>query len=181
MLLRTIIEEKKRKYRKKDNIFQAKLEALKHWILSCPDVNMDELKYAISLLQIINLEAQVINFVFLTLATKIKESINWDDVLKITSLRPSDVKKAIWSRLSNDEKERLNQMKYQYENELKEWLTSENLSIVALDLEACEDIEMISLLWRIYNRQAIRLASKQVASHKADQISEWIQQLDTVT
>lgn len=180
MLLRPIIEVKKRKYRKTDNRFQANMEALKHWVLSCPDVNMDELKYAVSLLEFVNFEAQVINFVFWALVTKIKQALNWDDVLQITSRRPPDVKKVIWSRLSSDEKNRLNQMKYQYENELKEWLTSENLSRVALDLEACEDIEMISLLWSIYNRQAIRLASKQVVSHKADQINEWIQQLDAV-
>lgn len=180
MLLRPILEVKKRKYHKTDNRFQANLEALKHWILSCQDINMDELKYAVSLLEFVNLEEQIINFVFLALANKIKQAINWDEVLQITSRRPHDVKKVIWSRLSSTEKNRLNQMKYQYEKELKEWLTEENLSRVALDLEACEDIEMISFLWRIYNRQAIRLASKQVVSHKAGQISEWIQQLDAV-
>lgn len=51
------------------------------------------------------------------------------------------------AHLSRPERDRLNQMKAEYEKEIKEieeWLTEENLAIIAGDLEACSDIERIT-------------------------------------
>ena len=142
---------------------------------------MAELKYAIYLLELDSMEAQIINYVLLILVSKIRQAKTWDDVTKIVSNRPNDVKKVIWSRLASNEKDRLNQMKHQYEQELKQWLTEENLQYVTHDLSVCEDIEMVSSLWQIYNRQAMRLASQRIGGHKGDQIGEWIKQLDAMS
>lgn len=72
-------------------------------------------------------------------------------------------------------------MKAQYENEMKEWLTEENLVAIAGDLEICEDIEMISDLWEIYKKPAIKAAIDLVSNDRRGQITQWITQLDTVT
>ena len=181
VLLRPILEVKKRKERRKENQFQLYLNTLRSWILSCQDLNMAELKYAISLLEMDSMSAQIINYVMLILVSKIRQAKTWDDVTKMVSNRPNDVKKIIWSRLASNEKDRLNQMKHQYEQELKQWLTEENLEYVTHDLLVCEDIEMVSSLWQIYNRQAMRLASKRIIGHKGNQISEWIKQLDAMS
>lgn len=81
------------------------------------------------------------------------------------------------AHLSRPERDRLNQMKAEYEKEIKEieeWLTEENLAIIAGDLEACSDIEMISSLWQIYNKQAIKVAIERLCADKRDQINQWI-------
>lgn len=179
-LLRPIIEAKKRKYYKTDNKFNIYLNILKDWSLSHQVLNMDEFKYAISILELSNLEKSIINFIIQNLVNKIKQSQNWDDILKITSTRPKDVKQFIWSKFSTDEQYRLNQMKCDYEHDLKQWLTPENLSDIARDLEHCQDIETVSYLWNSYNREAIRLASKLIIGDKGSQVNGWVQKLDTV-
>ncbi|MBR8832541.1 MAG: DEAD/DEAH box helicase [Stigonema ocellatum SAG 48.90 = DSM 106950] len=181
VLLRPILELKKSQKRKTTHQIQIYLDGLKTWILSHQDLNIAELKYAVYLLELDNSESQIINYLMLVLSSKIRKAKTWDDVAKIMSSRPNDVKKIIWSRLASNEKDKLNQMKFQYEQELKEWLTEENLEDLANDLSVCDDIEMISSLWQIYNRQAIRLASKKIIGHQGVQIAEWIKQLDAMS
>ncbi len=72
-------------------------------------------------------------------------------------------------------------MKAEYEKEIEEWLTEENLAIIAGDLEACSDIEMISSLWQIYNKQAIKVAIERLCADKRDQINQWIAELDAAS
>jgi hypothetical protein len=97
------------------------------------------------------------------------------------SRRPDSVKKVIWSNLSSFERNRLNQMKAEYENEIQKWLTEENLAVIAADLEICEDMGMISDLWQIYKKQAIYAAIERLTAEKRDQINQWITQLDAAS
>lgn len=64
---------------------------------------------------------------------------------------------------------------------MKEWLTEENLAVIASDLEICEDIEMISDLWEIYKKPAIKAAIDLVSADRRGQVMQWITQLDTVS
>lgn len=52
---------------------------------------------------------------------------------------------------------------------------------IALDLEACINLEMVWELWHIYNREAIRLASRRLIGDKGDQIRALIQKIDDFT
>lgn len=69
-------------------------------------------------------------------------------------------------------------MKVEHEKELEQWLSEENLITIASYLEACEDMEMISSLWQIYNKEAIRVASQRLSTDKLDRINQWISQLE---
>lgn len=75
-------------------------------------------------------------------------------------------------------------MKADYENlinELQDWLTEENLALVADYLSDCQDISMISSLREIYHKLIIKAAIDRVSQDKRDQISQWVAQLERRT
>lgn len=109
-----------------------------------------------------------------SLVYKIRNAQEWTDVAKIMSSRPDNVKQVIWSRLSNQEKNRFKTMKVNYEkemNEIQEWLTEENLVLIAEYLSACQDIEMISSLCQIYKKPVIQAALDRISDDKRYQIN----------
>ncbi|MBC1270875.1 ATP-dependent helicase, partial (plasmid) [Trichormus variabilis FSR] len=66
-------------------------------------------------------------------------------------------------------------------NELQDWLTEENLTLVADYLSDCQDISMISSLCEIYHKLVIKAAIDRVSQDKRDQISQWVAQLERRT
>ncbi|WP_256874682.1 DEAD/DEAH box helicase [Nostoc sp. C057] len=178
VLLLPIIEAKKRKFRSQEKKLLFYNDTIKNWFLNCQELTLSELIYAIQLLEC---SEWAFEYSIKCLVSRVRNAIEWENVTRIMSRRPDNVKKVIWSNLSGLEKDRLNQMKAQYENEMKEWLTEENLVAIAGDLEICEDIEMISDLWEIYKKPAIKAAIDLVSNDRRGQITQWITQLDTVT
>lgn len=179
-LLRPVIELKKRKLRK-NNSFGAKVEAIKNWMSIHQDVNLDEIKYAISLLELNYSEAPVISYLMAIITAKMREVSDWDSVTKLMFHRSTDVKQAVWNKLTKSEKHKFNTWKHEYNQQLAIWATEDNLKAIAMDLEACTTLEMVWELWHIYNREAIRLASKRVIGDKGDRIRALIQKIDDFT
>jgi superfamily II DNA or RNA helicase len=176
LLLRPIIEAKKRKFRSEGKKLFFYNSTIRSWFLDCQELTLTELLYAI---QLLGCPEQTFESSIECLAFKVRNAKEWSDVTQIMSRRPDSVKKVIWSNLSSFERNRLNQMKAEYENEIQKWLTEENLAVIAADLEICEDIGMISDLWQIYKKQAIYAAIERLTADKRDQINQWITQLDT--
>jgi P4 family phage/plasmid primase-like protien len=58
------------------------------------------------------------------------------------------------------------------------WMNEENLQAMADDLEACDDIEMLQIIREIYNKEALKVASRRISLGKREQIKRWIAQLD---
>jgi superfamily II DNA or RNA helicase len=174
-LLLPILQAKKRKFRNEEKKFLFYNDTIKNLFLNCQELTLLELNYAVELL---GCTEWAFEYSIECLASRVRKAKEWEDVTKIMSRRPDVVKKVIWTQLSRPERDRLNQMKAHYEKEIEEWLTEENLAIVAGDLEACSDIEMISSLWEIYNKQAIRVAAGRLSADQRDKINQWIAQLD---
>lgn len=174
-LLLPILQAKKRKFRNEEKKFLFYNDTIKNLFLNCQELTLSELNYAVELL---GCTEWAFEYSIECLASRVRKAKEWEDVTKIMSRRPDVVKKVIWTQLSRPERDRLNQMKAHYEKEIEEWLTEENLAIVAGDLEACSDIEMISSLWKIYNKQAIRVAVGRLSGDQRDKINQWIAQLD---
>ena len=179
-LLRPLIELKKRKLRN-NSTFGAKAEVMKNWMSIHQDVNLDEIKYAISLLELSYSEAPIISYLMAIITSKMREASDWDSVTKLMSHRSTDVKQAVWNKLTKSEKYKFNTWKHEYNQELAIWATEDNLKAIVLDLEACTTLEMVWELWHIYNREAIRLASKRLIGDKGDQIRALIQKIDIIT
>ncbi|UKP01105.1 DEAD/DEAH box helicase [Nostoc sp. UHCC 0870] len=175
ILLVPIIQAKKRKFRSPEKKLIFYNSTIRNWFLNCQEVNLRELLYAIELL---GCPEEIFDESIEFLAYRVRNAQEWLDVTKIMSSRPDNVKKVIWTRLSHLEKDRLNKMKAEYENETKEWLSEENLSTTAEYLEACQDMEMFSCLWQIYKKPAIKAAIERLSADKRDQINQWIAQLD---
>jgi hypothetical protein len=175
VLLVLIIQAKKRKFRSPEKKLIFYNSTIRNWFLNCQEVNLRELLYAIELL---GCPEEIFDESIEFLAYRVRNAQEWLDVTKIMSSRPDNVKKVIWTRLSHLEKDRLNKMKAEYENETKEWLSEENLSTTAEYLEACQDMEMFSCLWQIYKKPAIKAAIERLSADKRDQINQWIAQLD---
>ncbi|BAY46612.1 putative helicase [Scytonema sp. HK-05] len=178
VLLLPILQAKKRKFRNEEKKFLFYNDTIKNLFLNCQELTLSELNYAVELL---GCTEWAFEYSIECLASRVRKAKEWEDVTKIMSRRPDVVKKVIWTQLSRPERDRLNQMKAHYEKEIEEWLTEENLAIVAGDLEACSDIEMISSLWQIYNKQAIRVAVERLSADQRDKINQWIAQLDTAS
>ncbi|MDZ8106723.1 MAG: DEAD/DEAH box helicase [Nostoc sp. DedQUE12a] len=177
-LLTPIIEAKKRKFRSQEKKLIFYSSTIRSWFLDCQEINLTELIYAIELL---DCSQQTFELSIESLIYRIRNAQEWTDVAKIMSSRPDNVKKAIWSRLSHLEKDRFKIMKVKYEkemNEIQEWLTEENLVLVAEYLSACQDLEMISSLWQIYKKPVIQAAIDRIANEKRYQINQWIAQLN---
>lgn len=174
-LLLPILQAKKRKFRNEEKKFLFYNDTIKNLFLNCQELTLLELNYAVELL---GCTEWAFEYSIECLASRVRKAKEWEDVTKIMSRRPDVVKKVIWTQLSRPERDRLNQMKAHYEKEIEEWLTEENLAIVAGDLEACSDIEMISSLWEIYNKQAIRVAAGRLSADQRDKINQWIAELD---
>jgi len=174
-LLLPILQAKKRKFRNEEKKFLFYNDTIKNLFLNCQELTLLELNYAVELL---GCTEWAFEYSIECLASRVRKAKEWEDVTKIMSRRPDVVKKVIWTQLSRPERDRLNQMKAHYEKEIEEWLTEENLAIVAGDLEACSDIEMISSLWEIYNKQAIRVAAGRLSDDQRDKINQWIAELD---
>lgn len=174
LLLRPIIEAKKRKFRSEGKKLFFYNSTIRSWFLDCQELTLTELLYAI---QLLGCPEETFESSIECLAFKVRNAKEWSDVMRIMSCRPDSVKKVIWSNLSVSERNRLNQMKAEYETEIKKWLTEENLAVIAADLEICEDIGMISDLWQIYKKQAIYAAIERLTADKRDQINQWITQL----
>ena len=178
VLLHPIIQAKKRKFRTQEKKLLFYNDTIKNWFLNCQELTLSELIYAIQLLEC---PKGVFEYIIRCLVYRVCNATEWEHVTQIMSDRPHSVKKVIWSNLSGLEKDRLNQMKVQYENEMKKWLTEENLAVIAGDLEICEDIGMISDLWEIYKKLAIKAAIDLLSPDKRGQIRQWITQLETVS
>jgi superfamily II DNA or RNA helicase len=179
-MLRPIIEIKKKKFRG-NKTYNQKVQTIKDWVHENSNVNLDEIRYAISLMELTVTEAPLINHILMSIVWQIRASADWDDVIKHMSSRTDDVKKAVWNRLEYYEKEKLNNWKKTYDEELKVWETEENLKLIQKDLETCENFEMFEELWLIYNKQAIRNASKRIVSDKGTVIREWIGKVDNLS
>ncbi|HIK06603.1 MAG TPA: DEAD/DEAH box helicase family protein [Trichormus sp. M33_DOE_039] len=175
VLLVPIIQAKKRKFRSPEKKLIFYNSTIRNWFFNCQEVNLRELLYAIELL---GCPEEIFDESIEFLVYRVRKAQEWSDVTKIMSSRPDNVKKVIWTRLSHLEKDRLNLMKAEYENETKEWLTEENLSTTAEYLEACQDMEMFSSLWQIYKKPAIKAAIERLSADKRDQINQWMAQLD---
>ncbi|MBW4565179.1 MAG: DEAD/DEAH box helicase [Mojavia pulchra JT2-VF2] len=177
-LLTSIIEAKKRKFRNQDKKLVFYRFTIRNWFLNCQELTLSELIYAIELL---DCPQQTFESSIESLVYRVRNAQEWPDVATIMSNRPDSVKKTIWSRLSSLEKDKLKTMKVNYDNEInemKEWLTEENLSATAEYLSACQDIEMFDSLWQIYKKPAIKAAINRITNDKRDQINQWIAQLD---
>ncbi|MBD2498881.1 DEAD/DEAH box helicase [Nostoc sp. FACHB-280] len=180
-LLTSVIEAKKRKFRNQEKKLIFYSATIRSWFLNCPEVNLTELIYATELL---DCPPQTFESSIESLVYKIRNAQEWTDVTKIMSNRPDHVKKVIWSRLSHEEKDRFKIMKVNYEkemNEIQEWLTEENLVLVAEYLSACQDVEMISSLCQIYKKPVIQAAIDRISDDKRYQINQWITQLYKVS
>ncbi|WP_414541714.1 DEAD/DEAH box helicase family protein [Nostoc sp. CCY0012] len=176
VLLRPIIEAKKRKFRNQEKRLFFYSSTIINWFFNCQEVNLTELIYAI---QLIECPEEIFESSIEFLAYRVRHAREWEDVTKIMSHRPDNVKKVIWSRLSSREKDFFKRMKDKYENETQEWLTEENLGLIAEYLEACQDIEMFSSLWKIYQKTSVKIAASRLSGDKRNQINQWITQLDT--
>ncbi len=111
-LLRPLIELKKRKL-PNNSTFGAKAQAMKNWMSIHQDVNLDEIKYAISLLELGYSEAPIISYLIMTITTKMREASDWDSVTKLMSHRSTDVKQAVWNELTKSEKYKFNTWKHE--------------------------------------------------------------------
>jgi superfamily II DNA or RNA helicase len=178
LLLRPIVEAKKRKFRSEGKKLLFYNSTIRSWFLDCQELTLTELLYAI---QLLDCPKETFESSIECLAFKVRNAKEWSDVTLIMSRRPDSVKKVIWSNLSVSERNRLNQMKAEYENEIQKWLTEENLAVIAADLEICEDMGMISDLWQIYNKQAIYAAIERLTADKRDQINQWITQIEAAS
>lgn len=123
-------------------------------------------------------EESIVNTILIGIVGKIRMSSDWYDITKHMSERAGDVKKAVWDKLEVYEKEKLNNWKKRYLEELEVWNTEENLTAIQRDLEACENCEMVEELWQIFNKEAIRIASKRIVSNKGAVIRDWIDKID---
>ncbi|BBD62729.1 type III restriction enzyme res subunit (plasmid) [Nostoc sp. HK-01] len=180
-LLTSVIEAKKRKFRNQERKLIFYSATIRSWFLNCPEVNLTELIYATELL---DCPPQTFESSIESLVYKIRNTQEWTDVTQIMSNRPDNVKKVIWSKLSHEEKDRFKIMKVNYEkemNEIQEWLTEENLVLVAEYLSACQDVEMISSLCQIYKKPVIQAAIDRISDDKRYQINQWITQLYKVS
>ena len=61
-----------------------------------------------------------------------------------------------------------------------EWMSEENLQLMADDLECCEDIETLQVLRGIYDFEALKVAARRVSHSKCEQIRLWVAQLDAL-
>lgn len=59
-----------------------------------------------------------------------------------------------------------------------EWMTEENLQLMAADLESCSDAEMLQTLRGIYNKEALKVAARRISLEKREQIRQWVAKLD---
>ncbi|GJD20957.1 Type III restriction enzyme, res subunit [Rivularia sp. IAM M-261] len=176
-VLRPIVENKKRKYRG-NKTYTEKVQAIKYWIEENIDVNLDEIKYALTLMDLKASQPFVLSNVFASIANKIRTSSDWDDVVQYMSSRSDDLKKAVWEKFSVEEKQKLTRWKNRYTEELAVWGSEENLRVIQKDLEACEKFEMFEELWQIYNKTAIRDASKRITGEKGADLQRWISRMD---
>ncbi|MCG6134008.1 MAG: DEAD/DEAH box helicase family protein [Nostoc sp. LLA-1] len=176
VLLRPIIEAKKRKFRNQERKLLFYSSTIVNWFFNCQEVNLTELIYAI---QLIECPEEIFESSIEFLAYRVRHAREWEDVTKIMSHRPDNVKKVVWSRLSSREKDFFKRMKDKYENETQEWLTEENLGLIVEYLEACQDIEMFSSLWKIYQKTSVKIAASRLSGDKRNQINQWITQVDT--
>lgn len=177
-VLRPIAENKKRKYRGNKGFFQ-RFEVIQDWFDTRRDINLDEIKYAVNLMELNAREELIINTILHRMVNKIRTSADWYDINKHMSERADDVKKAVWDKLDTSEKQKLNNWKKRYTEELEVWGTEENLIVIQKDLEACENFEMLEELWQIFNKEAIRIASKRINSDKGAVIRGWIEKVDS--
>ncbi|GJD22997.1 hypothetical protein RIVM261_079530 [Rivularia sp. IAM M-261] len=177
-VLRPIAENKKRKYRGNKGFFQ-RFEVIQDWFDTRCDINLDEIKYAVNLMELNAREELIINTILHRTVSKIRNSSDWYDINKNMSERAGDVKKAVWDKLDALEKQKLNNWKKRYLEELEVWGTEENLIVIQKDLEACENFEMLEELWQIFNKEAIRIASKRINSDKGAVIRGWIEKVDS--
>jgi superfamily II DNA or RNA helicase len=176
-VLRPIVENKKRNYRGNKKYLD-RVQTIRNWIDENINVNLDEIKYAINLMDLAQIEAPIIQNILAGITSKIRKSSDWDDVTKHMSSRSDDIKKAVWDKLEEYEKKKLNNWKNRYVKELEVWGTEENLSVIQKDLEACEHFEMLEELWQIYNKTAIRNVSKRITGDKGIDIRSWIESID---
>ena len=179
-VLRPIAENKKKKYRGNKGFFQ-KVEVIQDWFDDYRDANLDEIKYAINLMDLNVRGESIIDTILIGMVSKIRTSSDWDDITKHMSERAGDIKKAVWDKLEAAEKQKLNNWKKRYLEELEVWNTEENLQAIQRDLEACENFEMLEDLWQIFNKEAIRIASKRIVSDKGAVIREWIDKVDNLS
>ena len=61
-----------------------------------------------------------------------------------------------------------------------EWMSEENLQLMADDLECCEDIETLQALRDIYDSEALKVAARRISAQKREQIRSWVAQLDAL-
>ncbi|MBD2255862.1 DEAD/DEAH box helicase [Nostoc parmelioides] len=180
-LLTPIIEAKKRKFRNQEKKLVFYGFTVRDWFLNCPELTLSELNYAVELL---DCPEQTFELSIESLVYRVRYAKEWTDITKIMSERPESIKKFIWSRLSNYEKNKFKKMKADYENlinELQDWLTEENLALVADYLSDCQDISMISSLCEIYHKLVIKTAIDRVSQDKRDKITQWVAQLERRT
>ncbi|MBD2459372.1 DEAD/DEAH box helicase [Nostoc sp. FACHB-87] len=172
-----IIEAKKRKFKNLEKQLAFYNFTIRDWFLNCQELNENELIYAIELL---GCSEEIFESSIESLVYRVRYAKEWTDITKIMSERPESIKKLIWSRFSNYEKNKFKNMKADYENEIneiQEWLTEENLALVADYLSDCQDINMISSLCEIYHKLVIKAAIDRVPPDKRNQISQWVAQL----
>ncbi|MEC4819242.1 MAG: DEAD/DEAH box helicase [Scytonema sp. PMC 1069.18] len=177
-LIRPILEVKKRKFRTEEKKFVFYNNAIKNWFLECQELTLSELNYAV---QLLGCREWIFEHSLECLAARVRKATEWEEVTKIMSRRPESVKKVVWTQLPRPERDRINKLKAEYERELKEWLTEENLILMVEDLESCSNMEMLCDLWQICNKQAIRVAVERLSGEKRDRISQWMQQLDAAS
>ncbi|MEC4812344.1 MAG: phage/plasmid primase, P4 family [Scytonema sp. PMC 1069.18] len=60
-----------------------------------------------------------------------------------------------------------------------EWMSEENLQVMADDLEECEDVEMLKIIKEVYNTEALKVAARRISLGKQKQIRLWLEQLDS--
>ena len=61
-----------------------------------------------------------------------------------------------------------------------EWMSEENLQLMADDLECCEDIETLQVLMGIYDFEALKVAARRVSHSKREHIRSWVAQMDAL-
>ncbi|MUG95202.1 DEAD/DEAH box helicase [Scytonema sp. UIC 10036] len=173
-----IIKAKKRKFKNNQQQTDFYLKTVINFLLNCPEITLEELRYAANLL---NCQLWIVGHSINHLTHTLRAAESWEEVIKIMSARPQDIKQLIWKKLSLEEQNRFNQMKQRYkqqQQELQEWLSEDNLVTMASDLEACENLEMFASLWQIYNKQALQVALERLHASSRHQILAWIQELN---
>jgi|GEM_PF-122226 len=113
-LLLPIIEFKNRKSRKKSNTFRVRMDTLKDWVFNHQDVNLDEIKYGIYLLEMQSFESQILSALMMNMIRAMREVKDWDGITRLMSSRSPDVKKAAWELIDIAEKKRLNGLKEEH-------------------------------------------------------------------